>query len=122
MKQAIEQKYTDLLGFVPDGIRTRLELAEKVGRMQTIEVVEQYREQLIYNTPVDSKYQQLIHLAMLIALKEEGPARLHVKGALKAGASKEELFAICETAAIVGGMPLFQRAVDLVAEGLDDAE
>ena len=40
--------------------------------METIEVVEQYREQLIYNTAVAGTFQQLIHLSILIALREEG--------------------------------------------------
>jgi 4-carboxymuconolactone decarboxylase len=116
--ESLKQHYIDLLGFVPEGIENRLILAEKVNRTKSIEVIEQYREQLIYNTAIDPKIQQLVHFAMLVALREDNPAKLHVAGALKSGATPEELFAVCETAAIVGGMPLFQRAVNLVTAGL----
>lgn len=117
-KSAIEQKYIDLLGFVPDGIQNRLDLANKTNRMASIEAIEKFREELIYKTAIEPKVQQLIHFAMLIAKGEDSPARLHAIGALKAGASVDELFAVCETGAIIGGMPTFQRAVNVVAEAV----
>ena len=115
----ITDRYEQLLGFVPDGIQRRIDLADKADRTESIEVIEQFRQQLIYQTSSDHKLQQIIHLAMLIALREDKPAALHVVGAIESGASVKELFTLCETAAVVGGMPLFQRAVDLISAGLD---
>ncbi|MCL4460605.1 MAG: carboxymuconolactone decarboxylase family protein [Nitrospirae bacterium] len=54
---------------------------------------------------------------MLLAMGETNPARLHVRGALKAGATPEEV-GVCLTSAVVGDMPLFSQAVDLVHEVL----
>lgn len=109
----IKQRYKDLLGFVPEGIENRLELAKKTNRHNAIESIENFRKELISNTGSSPKFQQLIHFAMLIAINEVGPAKLHAKGALKAGATIEELMTICETGAVIGGMPVFQRGINI---------
>lgn len=114
--EKIREKYVALLGFVPDNIEKRLQLAEMSGEIEAIEVIEKYREKLIYNNPLDSKTQQLVHFALLIGGMHKEPAVLHAKAALKAGASIKELFGVCETAAVTGGMPAFSMAVDCVFE------
>lgn len=116
----IRKKYEELLGFVPDNIEKRLQLAELSGETEAIEVIEKYREQLIYNNPLDKKTQQLVHFALLIGGMHKEPAKLHAKGALKAGATVKELFGVCETAAITGGMPAFSMAVDCVFEAIEN--
>ena len=55
---------------------------------------------------------------MLLAQGNRDAAILHVRGALKAGATPSELYGVCETGAIVGGMPVYSLAVDLVHEVL----
>lgn len=111
-------RYRDLLGYVPETLETRLTLAEAAGRMTAIEAVEAMRDELLHRNPLDRRTQQLVHLAMLIGAGEDGPARLHAEGAIKAGATVSELFGVCETAAVVGGMPAFSRAVDVVVGAL----
>lgn len=118
MKKKIEEKYHELFGFIPEGIQNRLDLSERVQRLESIRVIEDMRDQLIYKTSIEKKTQQLIHFSMLIALGEERPAKIHAIAALRAGTSEEELFSVCETAAIVGGMPMFQRAINIVNESL----
>lgn len=115
----IRKKYEELLGFVPENIEKRLKLAVFSEETDAIEVIEKYREQLIYNNPLDKKTQQLVHFALLIGGMHKEPAKLHSKGALKAGATVKELFGVCETAAITGGMPAFSLAVDCVFEAME---
>lgn len=114
-----EQRYRELLGFVPENVRRRVALAALVGEEDSIRAVEQFRKILIHHNPLDRKTQQLVHLAMLLAIGSTEPARLHAQGALKAGASPRDLYGVCETAAIVGGMPAFSRAVDVVYQALE---
>jgi len=117
----IEERYRELLGFVPDNVMKRSALAKLAGHEASIEAVESLRESLIHDNPLDRKTQQLVHFAMLLAMGHTQPARLHVRGALKAGAGPRELYGVCETAAIVGGMPIFSNAVDIVYDALREA-
>lgn len=116
-----ERRYRELLGFVPENVRRRQTLAALAGEEDSIRAIEQFREILIHHNPLDRKTQQLVHLAMLLAIGRTEPARLHAQGALKAGASPRDLYGVCETAAIVGGMPAFSSAVDVVYEALEEA-
>lgn len=116
---AIRKKYEELLGFVPANLEKRIVLAEKAQRQKTIEVVENSREHFIHKNALDAKTQQLIHFALLIGAMHEKPAKLHAKAAVKAGATLEELFGVCETAIITGGMPSFSLAVDCVFEAFN---
>lgn len=115
---AVEKRYRELLGFVPDNIKKRSALAQLCGRQASIDAIEGLRQSLIHDNPLDLKTQQLIHFAMLLALGQTDAAQLHVRGALKAGAEPGELYGICETAAIVGGMPAFSRGVEIVYDAL----
>ncbi len=112
------KKYEELLGFVPENIEKRVQLAEKADELEAIDVIEKFREKLIYNNPLDKKTQQLVHFSLLIGSMYKEPAILHAKGALKAGATARELFGVCETAAVTGGMSAFTLAVDCVYEAL----
>jgi 4-carboxymuconolactone decarboxylase len=121
MDTKLLEHYRTLLGFIPENIRRRITLAELTGQEESVEAVEHMREILIHNNPLGAKIQQLVHFAMLVAIGETEPARLHVRGALRAGATPGDLYGVCETAAIVGGMPAFSIAVDLVYEALDES-
>lgn len=120
-RQEVEDRYRALLGHVPENIQRRLVLAELADHGAAVTAVEALREALIHDNPLDARTQQMIHFGMLIALGKEGPARLHAQGALRAGATAPDLFGVCETAAIVAGMPAFSLGVDLVYEALSEA-
>lgn len=110
----VRARYRELLGFVPENVEKRFDLARLSGKPDSIGAVERFREEMIHNNLLDRKTQQLVHLAMLLAQGSREPAILHVRGALKAGATPAELYGVCETGAIVGGMPVYSLAVDLV--------
>lgn len=118
---AVEKRYRELLGFVPDNVKKRSVLAQLCHHEASLDAVEALRECLIHDNPLDRKTQQLVHFAMLLALGHAEAAQLHVRGALKAGAQPQELYGICETAAIVGGMPAFSLGVEIVYDALKEA-
>lgn len=119
-REEIEGRYRALFGHVPENIARRLALAERAGREEAVDVVEHLRETLIHENPLDAKTQQLVHFGMLIALREAGAARLHARGAVRAGATAAELMGVCETAAIVAGMPAFSLGIDAAFEALEE--
>ena len=116
--ETIYNRYQNLLGYVPKNIQQRIELAKLAEHSEAISAIEHLRQTLIHDNPLDSKTQQLVHFAMLISAGEIKPARFHCDAALKAGANVAELFGVCETAAIVGGMPAFTSAISILSEAL----
>lgn len=111
---SVRDKYLELFGRVPEGIERRIELAKRFDRSSDIDVIEALRESMIKNNILDPRTQQLVHFAMLIATGDIGPAKLHAQGALKAGASLDDLYGVAQTAVIVCGMPGFSRAVEIL--------
>jgi 4-carboxymuconolactone decarboxylase len=114
----IEQKYRSLFGHVPPGIHRRIELAKMAERMEAIVAIEALRDRLIYQTNSTPAIQQLIHFSLLIGSKDWAPAKLHAVGALKAGVTFTDLWTVCETAAITGGMPMFSQAVEILSQAI----
>lgn len=111
---SIFAKYQETFGHVPENIRQRSTLAEQTGREKSLTVIEAMRDVLLTDNPLGPKQQQMVHFAMLIGAEAYEPARLHAQAALKAGATVSELFGICETAAVVKGMPGFSKAIEII--------
>ncbi len=114
--EAIRQRYRQVFGAVPPGIENRIALGESTGRIVAVETVEELRRVLLAENHLGARVQQLVHFAQLIALGREGPARLHARGALRAGASIEDLIGVAETSLITCGMPAYSSAIDIIAE------
>lgn len=119
---AIRDRYRDLLGHVPETVEERLAVADAADRSEAIDAVEAWREELLHRNPLDRRTQQLVHFGMLVAMGEDVPAALHVRGAMKAGATARDLFGVAETAAVVAGMPGFTRAVSHIHAALAEAD
>lgn len=122
MKKEVLAWYEKLFGFIPENIRQRLELASQAEHPEAFEAIEQFRKTLIHENPLERKIQQMVHFALLIGANHSKPALYHAKGALKAGATVREMFGICETAAITGGMPAFTLATEVLYQALREVE
>ena len=122
MDSAVKERYENLFGYVPEKIQQRYQLAQAAEHLESLDAIENYRKVLIEENPLGAKYQQLVHFALLIGARENYPAQLHAVGALKAGATIKELYGVCETAAITGGMPAFTLAVECVHKALENIE
>jgi 4-carboxymuconolactone decarboxylase len=119
--EAIRDRYREVFDTVPVGIEERITVAEKTGRLGAVETIEELRRVLLAGNPLGTKIQQLVHFAQLIALGREGPARLHGRGALRAGASLADLVGVAETSLVTAGMPAYALCIEIIAEIIADA-
>ncbi|MFP4599036.1 MAG: carboxymuconolactone decarboxylase family protein [Persicimonas sp.] len=118
----IRSRYIAMLGSVPEGIEQRLRLAERIGDTRSLTAIEGMREALMDHNHLTEKVEQLVHLGMLLVTGHRGPALIHARAALRAGADAAQLFGVCQTAAVVGGMPAFSLGVAVVTEALDELD
>jgi len=114
----VETRYKELFGYIPDSVHLRIDLARRAGREAALEAIEHLRDTLIHHNPLECKTQQLVHLGMLLVLGREAPALMHAHAAIQAGADAPDLHGVCETAAIVGGMPAYNLGVQVVSKAL----
>lgn len=116
----IRESYAELTGTVPPSIEARLQLAEATGRGAAVGAIEATRRALIMDNPLGRKVGQTVHFAQLVALGKGGPARLHARAALRAGATLAELTGAVELALITAGMPAYSLGVEVLAELLQE--
>jgi 4-carboxymuconolactone decarboxylase len=114
--EAVREHYRRTFGSVPVGIEERLTVAAATGRLDAVDAVEELRRVLLRENPLEPRVQQLVHFAQLVALGHAGPARLHARGAVRAGASVADLVGVAETSLVTAGMPAYSLAVSIVAE------
>ena len=120
--EAVRCRYREAFGTVPSGIEHRLSVAEAAGRLGAVEAIESLRQALLADNPLGPRIQQLVHFAQLVALGREGPARLHARGARRAGATLADLVGVAETSLVTSGMPAYGLAVEIIAELFDEDE
>jgi len=114
--EAVRERYRTTFGAVPSGIEDRLSVAQTAGRLDAVEAIEALRRALLTDNPLEPRVQQLVHFGQLLALGRAAPARLHARGALRAGASTADLVGVAETSLITSGMPAYSLGVDIIAE------
>ena len=86
------------------------------------ELVTEYCWNEIWNRPgLDRKTRSLLNLAMLTALNRPHELKLHVRGALNNGVTKEELQEIFLHASVYCGFPAAVDAFRAAAEVIDAA-
>ncbi len=115
-EEAVRDRYRDAFGTVPAGIEDRLAVAAAAGRLEAVESIEALRRTLLADNPLEPRVQQLVHFGQLVVLGHEGPARLHARGARRAGASYSDLVGVAETALVTGGMPAYGLAIEILAD------
>lgn len=118
----IRARYVELTGSVPESIERRLALAIATGREDAVEAIENLRASLIMDNPLGRKWSQVVQFGQLAALGKAGPARLHARAALRAGATLTELTGAVELALVTAGMPAYSLGVEILAELVDRAD
>lgn len=104
--------YEDLIGFVPPRIQHRVKLGLEVDP-ELLEQVEDLRESAMYPKEFDNKTSQLILFAVL--LTQISPAsEYHARGAVRAGATREELHAVAGLVFLFRGLPAFNLAAEVI--------
>lgn len=104
--------YRELIGFVPPRIQERVKLGLDVDP-GLLDQVEALRASAMYPTCFDTKTAQLILFAVL--LDQISPAsEYHARGAVRAGATREELHAIAGLVFLFRGLPAFNLAGEVI--------
>jgi 4-carboxymuconolactone decarboxylase len=87
------------------------------------ELVTEYCWGAVWTRPgLARKTRSLINLAMLTALNRPHEVRLHVRGALRNGCTKEEVMEVLLQAAIYCGVPAAIDSMRVAREVFQDAE
>jgi 4-carboxymuconolactone decarboxylase len=115
----VETRYVAMFGAVPPAIARRLDTAQMAGRFDAILAIERWRTELLDHNPLPQATQRLVHFAMTLAVGDAGISADHARSALRAGATIADLHGVCETAAVVFGMPGYSRGVAALASALD---
>lgn len=86
------------------------------------ELVTEYCWGAVWGRPgLPRKIRSMLNLAMLTALNRPHELKIHVKGALKNGVSKEEISEVLLQAAIYAGVPAAVDAFRTAREALKEA-
>ncbi|MQS16618.1 carboxymuconolactone decarboxylase family protein [Streptomyces kaniharaensis] len=120
--EALRDRYRTTLGAVPHGAEDRLHVARTLGRLHTEEAFMTLRHIVLTDNPLGARVQQLVHFGQLLALGRPGPARIHARGALHAGAELAELAGVAETALITSGTPAYALGIEIISELLRGEE
>lgn len=118
----IEARYLDMFGSVPANIRDRLKVAEAAGRTDALLVLEEYRRMFLDENALEPRVQRLVHFGMTLAAADRWVVESHARSAMRSGATVGDLLGVCETAAVVLGMPAYSRGVDVLADLLASEE
>ncbi|MFI9273461.1 carboxymuconolactone decarboxylase family protein [Kitasatospora sp. NPDC052896] len=120
--EALRERFRSTLGTVPPGAEDRLRVARTLGRLPTEEAFMALRQIVLTDNPLGARVQQLVHFGQLLALGRPGPARIHARGALHAGADLADLVGVAETALVTAGAPAYALGIEIVAELLPGEE
>lgn len=112
--------YNELIGFVPPRIQHRVKLGLETDP-GLLDLVETIRERAMYPECFDVKTAQLILFGILIS--HVSPAsEFHGRGAVRAGATREELHAVAGLAFLFRGLPAFNLAAEVINKIFDQQE
>ncbi len=110
--EAYFETYRELIGFVPPRIQERVKLGLEVDP-DLLQQVEALRSSAMYPECFDTKTAQLILFAVL--LSQISPAsEYHARGAVRAGATREELHAVAGLVFLFRGLPAFNLAGEVI--------
>jgi 4-carboxymuconolactone decarboxylase len=110
--------YEELIGFVPPRIKARIEVGSQIDP-ELLDQVEAIRKSTMYPAALDIKTAQLILFALL--LSHVAPAaEYHARGAMRAGATPQEMHAAAGLAFLFRGMPAFNLAGEILQKLLND--
>jgi alkylhydroperoxidase/carboxymuconolactone decarboxylase family protein YurZ len=116
--EEFEQRYKDMLGFMPPKIAKRLKLSMRTDPA-LLAALEDWRFAALTPNALDPKTVQLISFAILLAQTSEAAAN-HARAAVKAGATREELHACAGIAALFRGVAAFNMAGEIIGELFSD--
>lgn len=104
--------YVDLIGFVPPRIRDRTDLLARIDP-ELLDMQEAMRKLCMYPPEFDTKTAQLMIWGIMLT-QLNAAAKLHAIGALRAGATIEELNAVVKLVFLFRGMSAANLGAELI--------
>src|SRR3546814_18261128 len=87
---------------------------------EVVTAIEAWRAELLDNNPLSSTTQRLVHFGMTLAVGDATITADHARSAMRAGATLADLHGVCETAAVVLGMPGYTRGIAALREAMNE--
>ena len=112
--EELEQRYKDMIGFMPGKVAKRLHLGMRTDP-ELLTALEDWRLAALTPDALDAKTVQLMAFAILLVQTSEAAAN-HAKAAVKAGATLAELHAAAGLAALFRGLAAFNLAGEILSE------
>ncbi|MGO4560259.1 carboxymuconolactone decarboxylase family protein [Mesorhizobium sp. 2RAF21] len=104
----------DIFGGVPEKVEKRWELNQALKREEINETIEALRKSTIFQNPLGTKVQQLVHFGQVLVLGKLDSATAHARAARGLGATLEELAGVVETALLTGGLATYAFGMDIL--------
>lgn len=110
----LHKPYEELLGFVPELTEIRHAFTSEFNT-EMLDIHEEFRKKTFSSAHLDHKTMNVILFAILSSHMKEG-AKVHAKGALKHGATYEELHAVANLVFLFAGLSCMNFAIRLLSE------
>ena len=107
------ETYRAMFGFVPDMVETRIEASAELDP-DFLEALEALRSHAFANPALDDRTKQLIAVAILMSHRRPAAAN-HMVGAVRTGATWEQIHAVAELVATFGALGTANQIGDLIA-------
>jgi alkylhydroperoxidase/carboxymuconolactone decarboxylase family protein YurZ len=117
-QEEYEAIHAELIGFTPPRIKNRIRLGLETDP-ELLDLVERLRERAMYPESLDVKTAQMILFAVLLS-QVSPAAEFHARGAMRAGATKQELHDVAALALLFRGLPAFNLAAELLNKIYDE--
>lgn len=112
--EALRQRYTELIGFVPPRIQARTDLLARLDP-ELLSMEEAIRAHAMYPACFDVKTAQLMLFGMLLVQLADA-STLHARAARRAGATWEELSAVVNLAFLFRGLSAANLGAQIIQE------
>lgn len=112
--EALRQRYTELIGFVPPRIQARTDLLARLDP-ELLSMQEAIRAHAMYPACFDTKTAQLMLFGMLLVQLADA-SHLHARAARRAGATWEELSAVVSLAFLFRGLSAANFGAQIIQE------
>jgi alkylhydroperoxidase/carboxymuconolactone decarboxylase family protein YurZ len=119
MSEEIErqlEQYTDLVGYVPDGIRARLTLLSELSP-EFLASLERTRAESVQPQNLDPVTVQFVMFAILLFARDT-EALAHARIALRQGATPQQLLDVIRVAGWLGGAQAYNMGFRTLQEAL----
>ncbi len=106
--------YIDMIGMVPPKVAQRLDFSVDVDP-EGLDRIETLRKDILLSNTIDQKHIQLMAFAVLLT-QTSAAAEFHGRAAIRAGATKEQLYDAAKVAFLFRGLAAINHAGEILTK------